>query len=435
MNASQCLQVLELPQSGATQKEVRSAYRRLALIWHPDKNPSPEANERFRKIDEASKHLKSLGGDIPDQSFRTAGTGASASSSGGFTESWFESAFDMFRKAQEQQQQYQQQQHRAREQERNDFERRQAEKEKAFKNLCQQRREKQAKYDPLSHAKSLLQDFEADLKEAQGLPGLGPSEARLNAKSCLWVGIEALMRRITSIKHSFTLLELSSGILSTFSNIVGSGRFGHRIAKAVADGLCTVLKCCENPIMSQKEAIKNVVEKLHASALTWLKRGDGFGNVFVAAYKLSCKCYFALCSQKELTRKAQELLVSSDLSKAPNAKADLEERLALMAQVSASSPLLAFCLCNQTLSWTCIRKDYQSRSNAIKTLLDLYKTHGPSSSCDNLSDFVQIQEGLSNAKSIVLRSCDEGVLNHKTLASILTRERCTWELLLKVSIV
>ena len=29
------------------------AYRKLALKFHPDKNPSPEAGERFRKINEA----------------------------------------------------------------------------------------------------------------------------------------------------------------------------------------------------------------------------------------------------------------------------------------------------------------------------------------------------------------------------------------------
>jgi curved DNA-binding protein len=38
----------------ATEEEIRRAYRRLALEWHPDRNPgSPRAGERFREISEA----------------------------------------------------------------------------------------------------------------------------------------------------------------------------------------------------------------------------------------------------------------------------------------------------------------------------------------------------------------------------------------------
>ena len=38
----------------ATEEEVRKAYRRLALQWHPDRNPGdPRAAERFREISEA----------------------------------------------------------------------------------------------------------------------------------------------------------------------------------------------------------------------------------------------------------------------------------------------------------------------------------------------------------------------------------------------
>jgi DnaJ-class molecular chaperone len=38
----------------ATEEEIRKAYRRLALQWHPDRNPgNPEAAERFKEISEA----------------------------------------------------------------------------------------------------------------------------------------------------------------------------------------------------------------------------------------------------------------------------------------------------------------------------------------------------------------------------------------------
>ena len=37
----------------ATQKEIKKAYRELALLYHPDRNQSREAEEKFKHINEA----------------------------------------------------------------------------------------------------------------------------------------------------------------------------------------------------------------------------------------------------------------------------------------------------------------------------------------------------------------------------------------------
>jgi DnaJ-class molecular chaperone len=44
--------VLEV-QRGASQRQIRSAYRRLACAYHPDKNADPDAAERFKAVAEA----------------------------------------------------------------------------------------------------------------------------------------------------------------------------------------------------------------------------------------------------------------------------------------------------------------------------------------------------------------------------------------------
>ncbi|MDJ0274491.1 MAG: DnaJ domain-containing protein [Nitrososphaerota archaeon] len=45
-------EILGVPRN-ATKEEIKRAYRRLALQWHPDRNKSPEAEERFKEITEA----------------------------------------------------------------------------------------------------------------------------------------------------------------------------------------------------------------------------------------------------------------------------------------------------------------------------------------------------------------------------------------------
>ncbi|ORZ36744.1 DnaJ domain-containing protein, partial [Catenaria anguillulae PL171] len=45
-------QVLDVPKD-ASEADIKRAYRRLALRYHPDKNPSPEAQELFGAVQRA----------------------------------------------------------------------------------------------------------------------------------------------------------------------------------------------------------------------------------------------------------------------------------------------------------------------------------------------------------------------------------------------
>lgn len=45
----------------ASDAEIKKAYRTLSLKWHPDRNPSPEANSKFQEINEAYETLSDSG--------------------------------------------------------------------------------------------------------------------------------------------------------------------------------------------------------------------------------------------------------------------------------------------------------------------------------------------------------------------------------------
>ena len=72
----------------ASQEEIKKAFRRLARELHPDVNPDPKTQERFKEINAAyevlsdpqKKQVYDLGGDPLSQ----AGGGAGGFGAGGF---------------------------------------------------------------------------------------------------------------------------------------------------------------------------------------------------------------------------------------------------------------------------------------------------------------------------------------------------------------
>jgi len=57
LNLSDCYQILGV-QKNASQKEIKNAYRRLSLKYHPDKNKDDKDSEKFKQVIEAYQLLR-----------------------------------------------------------------------------------------------------------------------------------------------------------------------------------------------------------------------------------------------------------------------------------------------------------------------------------------------------------------------------------------
>ncbi len=79
----------------ASEKDIKKAYRRLAMKHHPDRNPdSTEAEEKFKELSEAAEVLSDEQKRSTYDQFGHAGLQGSSGGSGGFGSGNFSSIFD-----------------------------------------------------------------------------------------------------------------------------------------------------------------------------------------------------------------------------------------------------------------------------------------------------------------------------------------------------
>jgi molecular chaperone DnaJ len=84
-------------QRGASDQEIKSAYRKLALQYHPDRNPNnPEAEEKFKECSEAYAVLADVEKRGMYDRFGHAGVGGPAGGAAGFDPTVFQDFSDIF---------------------------------------------------------------------------------------------------------------------------------------------------------------------------------------------------------------------------------------------------------------------------------------------------------------------------------------------------
>lgn len=84
-------------QRGATDQEIKSAYRKLALQYHPDRNPNnPDAEEKFKECSEAYAILADSEKRGLYDRFGHAGVGTAAGGGAGFDATVFQDFHDIF---------------------------------------------------------------------------------------------------------------------------------------------------------------------------------------------------------------------------------------------------------------------------------------------------------------------------------------------------
>ncbi|MBX6770366.1 MAG: molecular chaperone DnaJ [Chloroflexi bacterium] len=88
-------EVLGVPRN-ATEEEIRKAFRKLAFQYHPDRNHSADANEKFKEINEAYEVLSDPQRRREYDQFGHQGVGAASSGFGGFGGFGFDEIFETF---------------------------------------------------------------------------------------------------------------------------------------------------------------------------------------------------------------------------------------------------------------------------------------------------------------------------------------------------
>jgi len=83
----------------ASEAEIKAAYRRLALKWHPDRNKSPEAGEKFKEINKAFEVLsdpkkREVYDQYGEAAFQRGGPGAGAP--GGYQQYYQQGPFHVY---------------------------------------------------------------------------------------------------------------------------------------------------------------------------------------------------------------------------------------------------------------------------------------------------------------------------------------------------